>query len=233
LKGLKFSKDQGIDFTKFNSVVMSRIYPKGLRIDSSNYNPMPYWYCGSQVVALNYQTFDINLKLNEGRFQKNGRTGYIIKPDCMRKLGNNEITWKGCSEMPPTKSIRIHIISAWRLSNLIAKNVKDDLKNVSCKVRLSLYSGHVEIQPFESELIKDNLLNPRVDLDQCFNVFHEELDMLMFEITDKDGSEVYAYYSIPVDCVRTGYRTVPLKDNDYGRNTVSELFVKVYPLKNI
>jgi len=37
---------------------MTRVYPVGKRITSSNYNPVPHWLSGSQVVALNYQTFD-------------------------------------------------------------------------------------------------------------------------------------------------------------------------------
>lgn len=36
--------------------MLSRVYPKGQRIDSSNYNPIPFWNVGAQIVALNYQT---------------------------------------------------------------------------------------------------------------------------------------------------------------------------------
>lgn len=39
---------------------MSRIYPKGTRVDSSNYNPQPFWNVGCQMVALNYQTMGRN-----------------------------------------------------------------------------------------------------------------------------------------------------------------------------
>jgi phosphatidylinositol phospholipase C, delta len=36
-----------------------RIYPKGLRFDSSNYEPNRFWAAGTQVVAVNWQTFGI------------------------------------------------------------------------------------------------------------------------------------------------------------------------------
>lgn len=36
----------------------SRIYPKGTRISSSNYDPMPGFMVGSQIIALNWQTND-------------------------------------------------------------------------------------------------------------------------------------------------------------------------------
>jgi len=39
-----------------NQKSFSRIYPKGQRIDSSNYDPMPVWNCGCHLTALNYQT---------------------------------------------------------------------------------------------------------------------------------------------------------------------------------
>lgn len=39
-------------FVDFNSRQLSRIYPKGTRFDSSNYDPVPSWNCGAQVVAL-------------------------------------------------------------------------------------------------------------------------------------------------------------------------------------
>ena len=39
-----------------NQKCLSRIYPKGQRIDSSNYDPVPVWNCGCHLTALNYQT---------------------------------------------------------------------------------------------------------------------------------------------------------------------------------
>ena len=33
-----------------------RVYPAGMRIDSSNFNPVVFWMFGIQMVALNYQT---------------------------------------------------------------------------------------------------------------------------------------------------------------------------------
>lgn len=35
---------------------MSRIYPKGGRVDSSNYMPQIFWNAGCQMVSLNFQT---------------------------------------------------------------------------------------------------------------------------------------------------------------------------------
>lgn len=41
---------------RYNKWQMSRIYPKGTRMDSSNYQPQMFWNVGCQMVALNFQT---------------------------------------------------------------------------------------------------------------------------------------------------------------------------------
>ena len=40
------------EFLEYNTRQLSRIYPKGIRFDSSNYDPVPSWNCGAQIVAL-------------------------------------------------------------------------------------------------------------------------------------------------------------------------------------
>ena len=40
---------EGWKFVEYNKRQLSRIYPKGARIDSSNYNPVAMWYHGCQI----------------------------------------------------------------------------------------------------------------------------------------------------------------------------------------
>ncbi|GKY91865.1 hypothetical protein MPSEU_000158100 [Mayamaea pseudoterrestris] len=65
----------------YNVHHMTRTYPAGTRVDSSNYNPILAWYLGCQLVALNYQTNDSALILNDGLFRQGGCSGYVRKPD--------------------------------------------------------------------------------------------------------------------------------------------------------
>ena len=37
------------DFVNHNKNFLSRIYPNGMRVDSSNYNPQDLWNCGCQL----------------------------------------------------------------------------------------------------------------------------------------------------------------------------------------
>lgn len=44
------------DFVKHNRTHLSRVYPNGTRLTSTNYLPHHYWAMGAQLVALNWQT---------------------------------------------------------------------------------------------------------------------------------------------------------------------------------
>ncbi|CAN0057558.1 unnamed protein product, partial [Laminaria digitata] len=72
------------EWVLYNARNMSRIYPGGTRVDSSNYDPVPSWNVGSQIVALNYQTPGVSMRLNDGKFRDNGGCGYLLKPSCLR-----------------------------------------------------------------------------------------------------------------------------------------------------
>jgi len=91
--------------TKF----LIRIYPKGLRIQSDNYNPLFFWKLGCQLVALNYHTPGFPMWLNEGKFMRAKNSGYIQKPERLQKekvgeTNKTEVTY-----------LTIEVISSWRL----------------------------------------------------------------------------------------------------------------------
>ena len=43
---------QGAEFVEYNKRQLSRIYPAGGRVDSSNYNPQQAWNAGCQIGML-------------------------------------------------------------------------------------------------------------------------------------------------------------------------------------
>ena len=61
----KFLKRQegAMDLIKHNRKHLVRIYPRGTRLRSTNYEPHRYWASGAQLVAMNWQTFGEYLKL--------------------------------------------------------------------------------------------------------------------------------------------------------------------------
>uniref|UniRef100_A0A8B9TDU7 1-phosphatidylinositol 4,5-bisphosphate phosphodiesterase gamma n=1 Tax=Anas platyrhynchos TaxID=8839 RepID=A0A8B9TDU7_ANAPL len=78
------NKIKGKKFLQYNRLQLSRIYPKGQRLDSSNYDPLPMWICGSQLVALNFQTPDKPMQMNQALFMSSGQCGYVLQPTNMR-----------------------------------------------------------------------------------------------------------------------------------------------------
>lgn len=67
---------------------LMRSYPAGMRIDSSNFNPVNFWAFGIQMAALNYQTEDIGAAVNGAMFEQNGAQGYVRKPPVMVDRGH-------------------------------------------------------------------------------------------------------------------------------------------------
>lgn len=68
---------------------LRRIYPRGLRINSSNLDVLKFWRNGSHVVSLNWQHYDLSMQLNEAMFL--GTKGWVTKPS---KLIGNEATMR-------------------------------------------------------------------------------------------------------------------------------------------
>nr|XP_040581818.1 1-phosphatidylinositol 4,5-bisphosphate phosphodiesterase-like isoform X2 [Lepeophtheirus salmonis] len=82
---LGYLKEQAIEFVNYNKRQLSRLYPKGARVDSSNFMPQIFWNSACQLVSLNFQTPDLPMQLNQGKFEYNGNCGYLLKPDFMRR----------------------------------------------------------------------------------------------------------------------------------------------------
>ena len=78
-KFLDHHEKQNAKLWEHNKNFLMRAYPAGTRITSSNLNPAPFWGCGTQVVALNWQQTDEGTMLNEGLFAGTG--GYVLKPE--------------------------------------------------------------------------------------------------------------------------------------------------------
>ena len=73
-------------FEEHNRNYLMRVYPHGFRINSGNFNPVNYWRRGVQMAAMNLQTFDVGVQLNEAMFAAGAdRTGYVLKPAELRE----------------------------------------------------------------------------------------------------------------------------------------------------
>lgn len=103
---------------KHNMRYFMRVYPSKIRLKSSNFLPMLYWSHGVQMVATNWQTYDLGQQLNEALFESTNRNGYVLKPDELRKLPIKPLLRLSfLSRLVKTK-FDIEIISAHQLPKL-------------------------------------------------------------------------------------------------------------------
>lgn len=73
-------------FQNHNRKYLTRVYPSAFRVRSSNFDPNTFWRRGVQMVALNWQTFDVGMQMNQAMFAAGSdRLGYVLKPDSLRQ----------------------------------------------------------------------------------------------------------------------------------------------------
>ncbi|TRZ01848.1 hypothetical protein DNTS_007153 [Danionella cerebrum] len=110
-KATNLAENSATGFIHHNMEKLSRIYPAGSRTDSSNYNPVPLWNAGCQIVALNFQTPCKEMDLNQARFLPNGKSGYILKPEFLRDPSSN-FNPNNLSAGNPCQKKNLHIMSS-------------------------------------------------------------------------------------------------------------------------
>lgn len=237
---VRIIKEEESRFIKLNCKMLSRIYPKGSRINSSNYDPQPAWNVGAQLVALNFQTLDFPLRLNEGRFQQNGACGYLLKPSYLRhSMKANKRKTRSADEFVSRFPGQMCCVLYIRLicghllpkPNLAAKGVslsplvkmyivgvpEDDCTNVDEKRQIET----ARVDPFSfsnscvvSNVVEGNGFNPVWLQEFSFRLQCIELATLVMRVYHRDKRErdiELAEGIIPVSSLRLGYRAVSLR----------------------
>ena len=99
---------------KHNKRYLMRVYPSGFRMRSTNLDPLAYWRRGVQMVALNWQTYDQGMQMNEAMFAAGpDRYGYVLKPPEMRQSHSRSLeehTWEDIDALPETNKVRKKLI---------------------------------------------------------------------------------------------------------------------------
>lgn len=82
-KAAKLEAKSAAEWRVHNGAAFSRVYPRGSRYDSSNFSEAlacRIWSAGCQMVALNWQTWDSTMLINQARFSLNNGCGYVLRP---------------------------------------------------------------------------------------------------------------------------------------------------------
>ncbi|XP_037072934.1 LOW QUALITY PROTEIN: 1-phosphatidylinositol 4,5-bisphosphate phosphodiesterase gamma-1-like, partial [Pollicipes pollicipes] len=197
-------------FLWYNRLQLSRVYPKGQRIDSSNYNPVPMWNAGSQMVALNYQTPDRPMQLNQARFMQNGGCGYVLRPAFMQGDEFDPFD-KSTLPFPPTV-YTLRIVAGRHL-------MKQGRGLVSPFVEVEVVGAEYDnFNKYTTRVVPDNGLAPVWNETCQFTVHCPALALLRFAVHDEDmfgDPNFLGQATYPLPCVRPGFRSVPLR-NGFG-----------------
>jgi len=220
-KTLKLAKAQLPAFVRHNRRQLSRIYPAGFRVDSSNYDPNIAWAAGAQLVALNFQTIDQGMQYNLGKFADNGCCGYVLKPQYMIADVAPE----------PGFTILVKVLSGQCLPK---PDHETEGEIIDPFVVVTLTSdGSSDPQTFRTETIPDNGFNPIWSTPQeptPLKVTHPEVQMLSFAVFDEDTlskNDFIGSLVVPVKMLRYGYRHVPLFDLKGAKLPLGSLLVHI------
>ncbi|CAG8679844.1 18844_t:CDS:10, partial [Acaulospora morrowiae] len=225
-------KSEKKDFILHNTRHLSRVYPSGFRINSSNFEPHHQWAVGNQLVALNWQTFDLGMQIDQAMFAVNGRCGYVLKSESLR---NPEMIVRSTELRRSPRNLNIEIISAQQLPR-----PKDAVKGevIDPFVEVELLVPGVDAVKKRTSTITDNGFNPTWKETLRFSIDFEETSLsyiidainlpTRFIVWDEDArsTDFIASYCISVASLQLGYRHVPLNDFNGEQYLFTTLYIR-------
>ncbi|KAI0305117.1 1-phosphatidylinositol-4,5-bisphosphate phosphodiesterase 1 [Multifurca ochricompacta] len=236
-----FKRDGMLDLIKHNRTHLVRLYPKGMRVTSTNYEPHRYWSAGVQLVALNWQTCDLGFLINHAMFQRNGRSGYVLKPLALRSPDKSllnkrtqhylDITVISAQQLPlPKDAHGREIIDKSALDPYVEVSVHFPDWNFYSQSPVSTSTLQVS---YRTNAVKNNGFNPVWEeaLSLPFEVVGDmrELVFVRFAVRE-DGDvekEALAVHCVSLACIREGFRYLPLYDAQVSQYLFSTLFVQI------
>ncbi|NXP58463.1 PLCD4 phosphodiesterase, partial [Chloropsis cyanopogon] len=255
-KARKLIRDEGNEFVRHNAWQLTRIYPSGMRTDSSNYSPQEMWNVGCQIVALNFQTAGTEMDLCDGLFSQNGCCGYVLKPPFMRDKETlfNPSDPSSREGLGPI-TLTIQVISGQQLPKVA--NSKEGAI-IDPLVRVEIYGVPADQAHQETKYIENNGetqqhhgprraqtkpccpspstcslfpgFNPRWDETLQFQLHVPELALIRFVVEDYDKTsrnDFVGQFTLAFANIKPGYRHIHLLSKDGTSIPPSSLFVHI------
>ncbi|XP_077386423.1 1-phosphatidylinositol 4,5-bisphosphate phosphodiesterase eta-2 [Festucalex cinctus] len=197
---------------RFNQRQLLRVYPSNYRVDSSNFNPQPYWNTGCHMVAMNYQTEGRMLELNRAKFSSNANCGYILKPKIMRKGAFNPNVE---DPLPGQKKIQLvlKIISGQQLPKPKDSMFGDRGEIIDPFVEVEIIGLPVDCSKQQTRVVDDNGFNPMWEETLVFHILMPQIALVRFQVWDHDpiGRDFIGQRTIALTSMMPGYRHVYLE----------------------
>lgn len=177
----------------FCNGTLVRVYPKGLRVDSSNPDPLPFWKHGCQIVALNMQHYSIENFVNFAKFSENNQAGYVLRPNGGGGGGGR---------------FRVRVLGARGIPRMGGRDVFDPYVVVRC---MEYGKTHESLR---TPTVQDNGLAPDFNgtNEIVFEVADKHESFLVLELWDENtGRDILAgFFSAPFTMICHGFRMCPL-----------------------
>uniref|UniRef100_A0A8C5UU85 1-phosphatidylinositol 4,5-bisphosphate phosphodiesterase n=1 Tax=Microcebus murinus TaxID=30608 RepID=A0A8C5UU85_MICMU len=220
-KGLEQLTKSPVEFVEYNKMQLSRIYPKGTRVDSSNYMPQLFWNAGCQMVALNFQTMDLAMQINMGMYEYNGKSGYRLKPEFMRRPDKHfDPFTEGIVDGIVANTLSVKIISGQFLSD----------KKVGTYVEVDMFGLPVDTRrkAFKTKTSQGNAVNPIWEEEPIVfkKVVLPSLACLRIAVYE-EGGKFIGHRILPVQAIRPGYHYICLRNERNQPLTLPAVFVYI------
>ncbi|XP_068421693.1 1-phosphatidylinositol 4,5-bisphosphate phosphodiesterase beta-1 isoform X1 [Eschrichtius robustus] len=220
-KGLEQLTKSPVEFVEYNKMQLSRIYPKGTRVDSSNYMPQLFWNAGCQMVALNFQTVDLAMQINMGMYEYNGKSGYRLKPEFMRRPDKHfDPFTEGIVDGIVANTLSVKIISGQFLSD----------KKVGTYVEVDMFGLPVDTRrkAFKTKTSQGNAVNPVWEEEPIVfkKVVLPSLACLRIAVYE-EGGKFIGHRILPVQAIRPGYHYICLRNERNQPLMLPALFVYI------
>ncbi|KAH9402526.1 1-phosphatidylinositol 4,5-bisphosphate phosphodiesterase delta-4 [Tyrophagus putrescentiae] len=219
----KYSAKRLSEYRRLTARHLVKVYPHGLRFFSGNYDPLPHWRAGAQMISLNYQTTDTSpMALNEALFEGNGRCGYVLKPWYM----TDEEAMVGLVREPVKEHCRfiIRVLCAFNLPVVGRRSIIDPFVQIRLFGTKSFQRGfrrRKRKKRKRTPVVKNNGLNPQWNKEFVFDVESTDLPLVFvrFRVYHRmkfgRRHRLVGQRMIAFDAIAEGYRNVVLRD---GRN---------------
>lgn len=211
---------------EYNTHALSRVYPKGTRVDSSNYTPTLAHFMGCQIVALNWQKHDSGLAVNEARFLANSGCGYILSE----------------SVRSPTQSsgvLSIQLLSGFLLPKPKNSSTRDTI-DPYCVI--NVYDEQFDEEDdfsserFYSQADRSNGFAPTWHETATLKIRNKALAVVVLKVYDHDRTsddDLIGYCAVPTSLIREGHRCFPLTSKDGDPLTLPSTDVRPSVLCNV
>ncbi|GJY33227.1 phosphoinositide phospholipase C 2-like protein [Tanacetum coccineum] len=205
----KAAKTHGPQIVRFTQRNILRVYPKGIRFDSSNYNPLIGWMHGAQMVAFNMQGYGRSLWVMQGMFKANGGCGYVKKPEILMK---NEAIFDPRASLPVkiTLKVTVYMGEGWYYD--FSHTHFDAYSPPDFYTRVGIAGVPADTIMKRTKAIEDNWI-PAWNEQFEFPLTVPELALLRIEVHEYDMSEKDDFGGqtcLPISELRKGIRAVPL-----------------------